>query len=101
MLNSSSDLYSKAKFLSKVCPDDCKGFLETLKVAHHNGKTQHKLAMIFKSEGLLASAILEKDPQARTQLVRKEMAALTGKVRGVGTEDILPDLLAVAQSKLS
>ena len=99
MVSSSQEVYSKAKFLSKF--QQYKNCLDELKLCHYNSKQELRSASIFKSEALLSSALLEKDRDVAVKAIRKESAAVTGKLRGVGPEDLHPSLWQAALSKLS
>ncbi|CAE7197685.1 unnamed protein product [Symbiodinium sp. CCMP2592] len=60
-----------------------------------------RLGYIYKSEGLLACAIMEKDREAAARLIRKELATLQGSqyaAIGVSEQSVQPVLLAEAKN---
>ena len=77
-----------------------KQFLEELKQTHHTAKTMYKSGLVFRAEGLLMAALLEKDQDSRQRLARKEIAALAGSVRGITSEDVHSGLLQAVKALL-
>ena len=95
MVSSSSDIYQKTKFMREVDEATSKQFLEEL-----TAKTMYKSGLVFRTEGLLMAALLEKDQDSRQRLARKEIAALAGSVRGITSEDVHSGLLQAVKALL-
>ena len=98
-VSSCSAMYQKANFVSKIF-DDAKPILETIKGAHFRAKTQHKAGQVFKIEGILLLALEETDKRQAVLLVRREMAALSGCIKGVSEEDVHAALFKAAKGLL-